>query len=380
MRHCGNRCCTLGEQTVRISFLLKAHESVLEFLELLSILQNVADMIGEDFNKLVSSLQGKTSFPSALFDLGVTLFRQGSSFTRFVNPDFVRIILDDLWTSKTNLIYRTLEVVAALGLNLISVGGLLQFRDFVRILPIDLLGVVDVVDEGASFAAGYPPTDTTRFQEMLEWCATPEIVLGNRWKTDTGIGAAQPFPNSNRTCDDHLKDLYLDYIRHRDGSHPKRKTEYIGEALPSLSSTSILEGTSYSIWKELRDEYIQNPTNFTIPTSLNLDEWRIGYWGDASTLDTVEEQLPKIYPNDNKSQRFLRLGTERWDRLLGFTISEPGFAGGNIVDADKKWVSLGGWGDPFPVQVGLNEKDGITVTYFLHHFCSLTIGDGCIRL
>ena len=125
---------------------------------------------------------------------------------------------------------------------------------------MDFNAWIEVTDEAASLVSAYAPVCSEGFRLTMEKCATPEIEFGDLWQDDaqnrnvTGIGN-QPFMNG-KTCEDQLKDLWLNFLRERDNSHPKRIDDLHGEVMPTISARAVGTGELFDIWKLAEAQYL----------------------------------------------------------------------------------------------------------------------------
>lgn len=342
VRMCGTVCCTLEEQVVRISFLLKSVEMVGRLASLLGALDWIVNAVPDELQDVVNSI-GTDDFNGAVIRLGVALSDPASDFVQLVNPELVNLLVKDIFTNQQALIPHILDIVDVVTNEFASRADtdplvtvrpfLINYRRFVA--KLDIIG---------SFFAGLEPLNLQNFAYLMDQCARPEIVLGKKWKE-----IEQHVMDNGQTCRDLYRQLYFDFIDTRDESHPRRMDDEIGSHGPVIVSTAVLTGDTFDLWKQATIDYVQHPSsvNFTP----NFDDFAMGYFGDKVSLERLETELSNLYPNDFKAKRFLSLGQDTWKEVLFATISEPVLSKGVILDEDKKWVSIGGWNDELPTQV-----------------------------
>lgn len=124
----------------------------------------------------------------------------------------------------------------------------------------------------------------------------------------------------------------------------------IGEAFPVYPSTAILTGTAVTEFRKAHLDYHRSLSRsfgnkFEITHS---DDIRFGYWGDPASLSRIEENLDN---NDEKSRRFVALGSTVWRQVLALSPAEPGLSPLKefTTEEGKEFVSAGGWADLHPV-------------------------------
>lgn len=126
----------------------------------------------------------------------------------------------------------------------------------------------------------------------------------------------------------------------------------IGSQFQVYPTTALLTGPSVSEFREAQLDYHRqlNPQFGTKFQITNSDDIRFGYWGDMEDLQGIEEALNM---NDEKSRRFVSLGSTTWRQVLSLSPAEPGLSPLRefTTQAGKEFVSAGGWSDLHPVQV-----------------------------
>lgn len=225
IKQCGASCCDPDTQKARLSFLLKANETLLRFMfsfEIVILIASEAKTVGMAVGDFVQVLEdeGVVSLDSAaaLIELALVLLDPKRFVTGLFSPEYVKMILNDLLTLNFDALVPHLS--------LFSIYGNIDFFDlnlFIRPGPIDTTSR-NQFDYLASFLAGYEPADLNGFETLLETCATPEIVFGNRWQSIK----EQPF-SGNVSCEDKLADLFLRFYSERNISSKRRLDDDIGK-------------------------------------------------------------------------------------------------------------------------------------------------------
>lgn len=126
----------------------------------------------------------------------------------------------------------------------------------------------------------------------------------------------------------------------------------VGQQFPVYPSTAILTGTAVTEFREAHLDYHRQMSqkfgaNFQLT---NSDDIRFGYWGDPDVLQRMEDGLDM---NDEKSRRFVPLGSATWRQVLALSPAEPGLSPLKefTTESGKEFVSAGGWSDLHPVLV-----------------------------
>lgn len=138
----------------------------------------------------------------------------------------------------------------------------------------------------------------------------------------------------------------------------------IGEVIPTYPTTAILTGEAFKTAKNAYSQYHEKmdrsfSKNFRIK---NVDDVRLGYWGDLSGLAKIKSNLEKPFTDsrgrsfdfssDAKSKKFLGLGPAKWVEVLSLSPAEPGLASIQPVKLNgEDAFSAGGWSDLHPVPV-----------------------------
>lgn len=332
-------CCDLEMQTTRISFLLKMVEGISELYDI-SVVGVLAYFLQNDALDELLQFDKETIKSDVLTYLLAALGRGGHAST-LINGDFLTSLLGDLVSDPAVFQARLADSIDKASNFLSSI----SFLDFVRYSPLDYDGLLEKVDEIASFLAAYAPTKLREFRDLMETCATPDSVLGNRWASDI---SDQRF-SEERTCLEQVQYMYVRYLKERQSGSPRRFDDMVGGVYPNLVITALLVDDAYDDWKRVADDYDANgPTTEPLPVP-SFDDLKIGYWGDTETLDLVESELPKKFPNDVKSQKFVSLGSATWFEALIPSMKEPG-SRAVIVSEERKLVSIGGFPDEKPTQ------------------------------
>ncbi len=191
----------------------------------------------------------------------------------------------------------------------------------------------------ADFYAGYGNSDTNRaLINFLNECR--DDSLGKTWDELIAV---------NTNCSEKLTVAFDSYyakptkiIRgYRQGrkipyqkeielnrSFPNRMIfEKIGSGLSSLPSTAVVMKDAAARYKKLSAIY--EITSGTDVDDFSLDfetDLRYGYWGSLEDLTNVKKNLPKMYPEDTKSSKFMAMKNGTWFEVLATSPAEPGLA------------------------------------------------------
>jgi hypothetical protein len=130
------------------------------------------------------------------------------------------------------------------------------------------------------------------------------------------------------------------------------ENQKIGSRFRFYPATAVLTGNSVMEYASALSDYHDKMDahfgkNFRLS---HPDEVKFGYWGDAEGLQRIGKSLD---PADEKTKRFLALGSATWKQVLSLSPAEPGLAPlkGFINDQGTRYISAGGWPDLQPVAV-----------------------------
>lgn len=208
-------------------------------------------------------------------------------------------------------------------------------------------GVVSFEQAAASFGkiagfyalASQNPAQQKNWQEFFSTCQAGSV--GKSW-----LEIAQGKP----ACAALFAKLFQ--AEFAQGGTQDYEENRIGQQFAVYPSTSILTGTAVTEFREAQlDYHRQMSPQFGAKFKLtNSDDIRFGYWGNSDALQRIEEGLDM---NDEKSRRFVPLGSATWRQVLALSPAEPGLSPLKefTTEAGKEFVSAGGWSDLHPVLV-----------------------------
>lgn len=330
---CGDVSCTPEEQGLRAALLFKTLPQYLYALRdtqegrALGALQQIVaraqdagvpGLLTSDPLAGVAALRdvlGSESFRSMVNDEALDLITSGPARVKHAR---------DLWEiARSGLAFEAPDD------RIFLVPGLVDFREAAR--RIGRIG---------GFYAGWTPVDGARMQEFVDFCAEP--LRGQTW--DEGADVAV----DGGTCRDLFDALVTDYLAHLDAAPsattwPNRVDLPVGETMPALAVTAVIEGPSAQGWRDARADWLAGD-EWELVT--RWDDVRAGWWGYAGDRDLVAANAGGF--DDEKSRRAVDLGESTWLDVLSLSPAEPGLARGFELPDGR--VSVGGWGDPAPVQ------------------------------
>lgn len=138
----------------------------------------------------------------------------------------------------------------------------------------------------------------------------------------------------------------------REGRKSVRINEAIGSRLASFPATSVLSGSAVNTYRNAREQYRLNADlSFGTAFRVSEKEVRFGYWGKEESLKKIERNLrsSSFTSNDEKSKKFLNLGSRSWLEALASSPAEPGLS--SLVDLNQQHISAGGWSDLHPTLI-----------------------------
>jgi hypothetical protein len=163
-------------------------------------------------------------------------------------------------------------------------------------------------------------------------------------KNKTWVGVLQ----SKVSCQQYLTNAISTYF-----STENRKVNFssksIGQSILSYPTTAVLTKSAYAEAKKALSEYSRK-LDSRFGQSFKLthpEDIRFGYWGKNS--NKISANLPT---SDEKSRRFMSLGSASWKTALSLSPAEPGLSPFLEFEANKTpFISAGGWSDLHPVVV-----------------------------
>jgi len=330
------------------------------------------DVLGRRMGLMLKSLLGYSEFLLATQsgERVQTLFREGPSpgalLSAFTDPNLRGLIRwCSVFPSPRVLFYpkqhfaRIKDAATALDISPDD-GALFLIRNGL----IDTREVVEVIGRAADFYAGRGSSPEAHWRAFFDQC-TPEKP-GHTWEK---IGARPHRSNEGvSACKEAFQGLLAAhraaYFKHLRGekkriSRPwgkvrrgvydnkprfaRRLDDKVGDHLPTLIGSSAFVGDpTFRSFRTTKRAYDLFETR-AVPALHWLDEFRIGYFGDAGLAQRIVDN-PSGFA-DMKSKRAIHLGDEAWSTALFASITEPGIGPAQIYDADTKVLTAGGWVD-----------------------------------
>lgn len=341
-----NTCCSVQEQSMRISFLLKSMEPVLTYFpgegffqqfngEIQRIRQRVQDVMDAWDSHGAISIQ----FPFELFLLMLELFDPTRFLASILNPEYIDMIRNDIFTNPFNIVPHLTDITKTFAALDFVNNAQQDTLVYVRPTFFTYAFVLRKLDYLAAFYAGYAPTNLLELGMLLDVCATVDRVLDKTWQEI----ANEPY-SATETCGEKLIQLFQTFSLERSTLiHSSRLTEKPGKNM-LVGGNAIFSGDSYDAWVQALKEYKRTPTA-AIQFNVSISDVLVGFFGNEETLAMVHERMPILYPVDEYAKRVVGLGNRNWEEALLFTMSEPGFGNGQVVDTTRKLLSTGGWID-----------------------------------
>ncbi|OIP30007.1 MAG: hypothetical protein AUK47_26235 [Deltaproteobacteria bacterium CG2_30_63_29] len=341
---CGGRACTHRESATRAAFLMKSLQAYLLVLSetdeakaFLFILPLIAKFQEAGISELAN-----TDLDAARTALNDVLN----------SPDVADLVNDevlDLLANSPSPLWHAEDIIGAL-----ANFGAFDATDpsiFIRPGLLDFGQLARKIGRIANFYAAVGPADLPGLGALLDACAEPGRGLD--W-----VQVAELDAGNGESCSDALVRLMSAYraaLLPIEGEVANRVDQLIGQTIPCLVSTSVLEGDAVTKFQEARTLYLAAQ-----PYTLNVsfDDIVFGYWGPENVLATVQSN-PKSY-TDLKTQKFRSLGQTTWGEAMSFSPAEPGLARAKELNATQ--VSAGGWSDLHPTLV-LNNMGCDKVVY-----------------
>ncbi|MEO1573714.1 MAG: hypothetical protein AAFU65_02005 [Pseudomonadota bacterium] len=346
LRNCANGPCTQGEFAARMALLYKSLEGLQDaglIADVLAVIDLVAAIQAGDIQGLLDG-DDPLAGVDALIDI-----LSDPDIQSIINPELLSLLLQ-----SPDPVFHANDIINGLAASLSF--QVVDALPLVRPGPINFQAFANLVGRLGSFYAGYGPFDEVQTQAFLSSCALPGRGLD--WPN------VAPLPAGDTTCGALFASLFDTY---RDAFDPaadaNRIDDPIGQYLPSLVTTSVLEGDAIDAFAAAKASYFAAQ-----PVSLDVDwaDVRFGYWGAEADLDTVAANFEGV-DDDPKVARFSRLGASPWRDIISVSPAEPGLS--RALELPDGRVSAGGWSDPVPTQVLnalecervilVNRRDGI---------------------
>jgi len=332
LRTCREGVCSREEAGVRAAFMFKSlqgyagvlatTEEGVALMQLGPIVQQAtADGIGALFAD--GNLEEGRQALVALFE--------SDDLKSIINPEVLALL-----TESPDPAFHAQEIWDALS----GFGSFAADDPKILIRP----GILDFAQIGrklgriANFYAAYG-ADPAGWADLLDQCAAP--TKGLSWAEAAAHDA------DGSTCGDRfgaLAGAYREMLLADEAAVKSRIDDPVSGSLTALISTSVLTGKAVETFETARADYLA-ARPFTL--DVDFDDIRFGYWGDENILADLGANPTQTY--DEKTGRFMNLGTTTWATALSFSPAEPGLA--RALEIDDSRVSAGGWSDLAPTLV-----------------------------
>jgi hypothetical protein len=327
---CGEASCDERAQADRTALMLKSLQGYMQVVaaspEVAAVTQ-LAPLVARIRASGIAEL-AETDVVAAR-DALVTLL-ESDDVRALVNPDLIALL-----QSSPALEFHLQDTMA-------SIAGTGSFdasdpRIFVRPGLIHWPALVEMVGRVGSFYAGVGPADVAGMDAWAEACAAPG--RGKDWPEVAAL------PMGETTCGARFVDLLSTYraARDADPSAPNRVDDEVGERLPVLAITSVIEGASADAMREALATYAAG----AIPTiDVGFEDVRYGYAGQPGDLERLAANAGGY--DDLKTAKLETLGAMTWRQILALSPAEPGLS--PVRELGDGRLSAGGWADLHPVQ------------------------------
>ena len=347
VERCGHRRCSRRERAAREALLFKAIQGVQEagltndILTLVAVIQAVQD---EGVEALLADPATAQAGVQALVDI-----LSDPAVQQIVNPEIFALL-----AQSPDPVFHAQDIIDSLA-NAASF-SVTDPNVFVRPGIINFEALAEVIGRLGNFLAAYGPIDRAGMTSFLQACGTPGRGLD--WPD------VAPLAAPGGTCGETLTTLFDDFLAASQPSDRSRLDDPIGRYVPSLVTTSVLQGDAVDAFQAAKASYFAaQPVS---ELGVDFDDVRFGYWGRTRDLRRAEIFLPYLF-RDAKSARFTPISRAPWREILQFSPAEPGLA--RALELPDGRVSAGGWTDPVPTQVLraigcrrvvlVNRRDGI---------------------
>lgn len=206
--------------------------------------------------------------------------------------------------------------------------GLVSFETFAR-----RLGRI------GSFFAAYEPVDRSAMENFLNECGDTRGLL---WSEITELETSD-----GSTCGALFNSLagnFRSALLENEDRYASRIDERVGQHLPALITTGVLQGDAADQWRAARASYLAGED---IDWSIDFADVRFGYFGQDSDLERVAGNVHGY--TDLRTAQRVSLGALTWAQVLAMSPAEPGLSRG-IELPGGDMISVGGWSDLQPVQ------------------------------
>lgn len=353
---------TQAEQKSRAALLLKSMMGVTQFLQTTETAKVAMDLYGQ-LKELQTTNEG-----GSLTDILKELAANPSSALLTRNKDKIYFLVNQLQkigignSDKYFSFYMTL--VSVLGGRPLSQqdSAVIAFHAEELQQAIAVLGKFDAEsDQTLFFRSGIIDFKqlalaTGRIGSFLSATQYPSKTLdamNNFEKTCAPLHLGKTWPElvtQEPRCHLYLQEALASYFSDFDDKNNAALTP-IGHHIPSFPTTAVLVDSAY---RQAFAAYEQYHRTFDRKVALSFriaksSDVRFGFWGKDSDLKKIEKNLPV---DDEKSSRFLKLGTANWQEALRLSPAEPGLASFQELSVGgSPAYSAGGWSDLHPVLV-----------------------------
>ena len=158
----------------------------------------------------------------------------------------------------------------------------------------------------------------------------------------------------NPHCQELLNKNYQAFLNQKLSAGDNVALRPLGQHITSLPTTSVLVGSAYQQARLAYKSYHKNLDRGVAERFVlsNTSELKFGYWGPDQLLQTISRNLKSNHQNDEKSSRFMGLGSTTWLEVLRLSPAEPGLASFQPMKVNNQGAySAGGWSDLHPVLV-----------------------------
>jgi len=134
----------------------------------------------------------------------------------------------------------------------------------------------------------------------------------------------------------------------------------VGQKIAAVVTTSVITGKSYEKTIKLRNEFLTNRDSIKQDIenySVDYDDLFFGYWYNRE-YGRLEQNI-KANHDDEKSKRFMDLGSTAWSKVFATSPAEPGLTNFRpfTSSTQENVISSGGWSDLHPTIVLKELKD-----------------------
>jgi hypothetical protein len=223
---------------------------------------------------------------------------------------------------------------------------------FVRDGVVNFPKLNSVFNFMANFYSERGATEKTQkaLVKLINTCA--QNSGGKSWRQITRRDTVELSLKPN--CQALLSQAVESYFIKHDESSPRIK-DPVGQFLPTLISTSVVEGTSRELLIKMKTDFLKG-INPDFNSTISSSDLKFGYWGKEKDLTAVRnyfvQHADDLLVSIDKSKRFKALGEATWETVLALSPAEPGLSPMlPFVAKGEDLISLGGWSDLHPVPV-----------------------------